>query len=105
MTRYPTFTISAILFLIGGLLWAAKDAFSQTPPCGPRADIAKKLNDKFGEVPVAMGIVGNNEMKFYLDPKDRSWTMMVIDPRGQACIVATGNEFGPSSETMLGNSS
>jgi hypothetical protein len=53
------------------------------------------FEEKYGEKPVARGALGTDglEMIFLLNPKTKSWTMLIIRPDKIVCPFATGENF------------
>ena len=53
------------------------------------------FENKYGEKPVARGALGTDglEMIFLLNPKTKSWTMLIIRPDKIICPFATGEDF------------
>ena len=59
--------------------------------CGPRADIAKRLTEKYHEAPVWMGLQGPEMvLEIWSAPAGGTWTALYTYPDGRACIVAAG---------------
>ena len=59
--------------------------------CGPRADIAKRLAEKYHEAPVWMGFQGPEMvLEIWSAPAGGTWTALYAYPDGRACIVAAG---------------
>lgn len=61
-------------------------------PCGRALELELKLAEAFDEALVAVGTVRGLAMRLYLSGRG-TWTMAVIDGRGQACILAMGGDF------------
>lgn len=73
------------------LAFMAVGAFAQQDNCGPRADIAKRLTEKWGEAPVWMGLQGPEMvLEIWSAPASGTWTALYAYPDGRACIVAAG---------------
>ena len=55
----------------------------------------KAFEDKYGEKPVAKGALGEDGFKmiFLLNPKTKSWTMLIVRPDKIICPFATGENF------------
>ncbi len=88
--------------VLAGLV--AAFAFSPGPAgaglvCGERDKIVATLEDRYGESRRALGIQndGNRVMELYASDKG-SWTAVVTDTKGRACILGVGEawtEFEP----------
>ena len=62
--------------------------------CGPREIIVSQLQDKYGEQRQGFGLQrGRGVLELYASQETGSWTILVTDPRGQACLMATGEAF------------
>lgn len=92
------------LFLAG--LVCASGAFAgpagaqQMPPAGMRmpchnaSEIAKQLNSKYDESPVAFGLQSNgNLLQVYASDERGTWTVVSTTPNGLSCIVAAGKSW------------
>jgi hypothetical protein len=63
------------------------------PACGPRAEVVKMLADKYQETARAAGMIrGQFLMEVYTSSKD-TWTIVITDPMGKACIAAAGQAW------------
>jgi hypothetical protein len=71
---------------------AASAATAETA-CGPRAGMLQGLTREYGETPVARALAGPGQMIEVLVSPSGSWTMIVSDVLGQACIVGTGEAW------------
>jgi hypothetical protein len=63
-------------------------------PCGPRDTVLEAL-EKIGEVPVGVGVAGNDGkavIELTVGP-DGSWSVLVSDTDGQTCLVLGGQEW------------
>ena len=62
--------------------------------CGKRDKVVKFLASKYKEVLVAGGLVSNRGyMEFYASERGKSWTVLLVNTQGIACIVAAGEAF------------
>lgn len=79
-------------------LAAAFAAFFMTPAqamvCFEKGAV-EAFEKKFGEKPVAEGNMGGDgfRMIFLLNPKTKSWTMLIVRPDEIICPFATGEDF------------
>ena len=64
-----------------------------TPRCAPHADMLSVLAKQYGEVPQAIGIVKGNIVLEVLSSKAGSFTILVTQADGMACILAAGQDF------------
>ncbi len=62
--------------------------------CVVRNDAVEQLGKKFGEAVTARGLSQNGKAMIELLVSDAgSWTVLVSDPAGQSCIIATGEDW------------
>jgi hypothetical protein len=92
MIRLIRLALLAFLFTV-----IAPVAFHAQQPtlfCQPYAAMEAKLIKEYGEVPSAMGVsVHGGLMVTYVDPKDESWTIIIVAGNGGACIIAGGDDY------------
>lgn len=89
------FFLTIFLVLI---FWIATPAKSQEAPpsgmpCGPSDKMQTELQNKYGEVIVGGGFVGQNIIVITTNPKSGSFTVMSMMPNGQACLLIGGQGF------------
>ena len=78
----------------------APDA-KHTPPvpflrnCGASESVKETLRSKFGEIPVSIGALTGVDrvMQMFANPKKGSWTLIIHDPTGRACVAASGQNW------------
>jgi len=80
------------LFMLVWVLATAEYAHGQTV-CGDRLTFLANLKQKYQEVTAHMGLVATGAVvEIVVSPKG-TWTMVVTNPQGVACIVATGTAW------------
>lgn len=63
-------------------------------PCHNATEIAKQLNSKYDEAPVAFGLQSNgNLLQVYASEDKGTWTVVSTSPQGLSCIVAAGKRW------------
>lgn len=79
--------------LLALLLTSASAAYAEEPvPCADAQQLVLRLDREFGEKPAAGGLTDSGPaMRVYANPETRSWTMLIIDSEGTACIAAFGD--------------
>ena len=89
--------ILAVLILI--LLAGTVQAQSVPVVCRPHAEITAKLEQKYGEVLIAMGLAGRALFEVYASEKG-TFTVLLTRPemKGITCIQGAGTDF-----TLTGN--
>lgn len=79
-----------IALLLGlGALAAAAPAQAETR-CGPRDAVLKMLAERYDETRRGMGLAGQTQVLEVYASKDGTWTVLVTDPEGRSCLVASG---------------
>jgi len=62
--------------------------------CGKRADIISQLSERYGETRRSMGLAeGRGVVELYASEETGSWTILMTNPRGIACMMAAGQSF------------
>ncbi|MCW9035575.1 MAG: hypothetical protein OQK35_05635 [Alphaproteobacteria bacterium] len=59
--------------------------------CGERSEVIKTLAKAYKENPTAMGLASGGGMLEVFSSPSGSWTIVVTQPTGTSCIVATGD--------------
>ena len=73
--------------------------------CAPRDQIVKVLNAKFQESQRALGLINEKAMmEVYISSKG-TWTMVVTNDQGVACVLAAGEAWDEMPVKALGPSS
>lgn len=68
--------------------------------CGPRAELADVLADRYGETAQAMGIsAAGNLVDIFANEDTGTWTIVATGPEGVSCSLADGDSW--SSVAML----
>jgi hypothetical protein len=63
-------------------------------PCHNATEIAKQLNSRYDESPVAFGLQSNgNLLQVYASEEKGTWTVVSTTPNGLSCIVAAGKTW------------
>ena len=74
-------------------LFAASPSLAQAV-CGPRTDLARELDRRHDEAPVAMGLASNGSlMEVFSSKHGETWTLVLTMPNGTSCIVAAGEAW------------
>lgn len=90
----PTKKLLATVVFLGLSLPVGVGAQSARMPCHKASEVARQLNDKYGEVPVAFGMQSNgNLLQVYYSEADDTWTVVTTTPDGMSCIVASGEHW------------
>ncbi len=71
---------------------ATSEALAQRV-CGEHAVIEARLAELYGERPFALGIASSGNLVEVLVGVEGSWTILVIQPDGRTCVVASGEAW------------
>ena len=64
--------------------------------CDSHETISKRLASERDEHPVSLGLSRHGEMlQIFASPGGASWTMVITEPGGQACILDDGRHWLP----------
>ena len=61
--------------------------------CGPREKVVEGLLFNYDEVPVVMGVAGNELLEVFANQDTGSFTTTVSSAEGQTCLIASGVGF------------
>jgi len=61
--------------------------------CGERQGVLAQLQDKYAEAPVSMGLAANGSVLEVLTDDSGTWTILLTNPQGLACLVASGRHW------------
>ena len=71
-------------------------------PCDDRESVLPILAKKYQEQPIALGVTNTgNLVELLTSPKGRTWTLIITDPRGRTCLMATGEGWRPLLPRVL----
>ena len=83
-------------------LFSTAGVASAAAPCGSHDAVAKTLASKFKEARRVMGVVNAKAvMEIFMSPQG-TWTVLVTDTTGSACIIATGQDWQEVPIEMAG---
>ena len=88
--------------LAAASLFGSVDVASAATPCGSHDAITKSLTTKFKEARRVMGVVNTRAvMEIFMSPQG-TWTVLVTDTTGTACVVAAGQDWQEVPIEMTG---
>ena len=61
--------------------------------CSERGKFLERLAKDYEEAPVAMGLAANGSVLEVLASNNGSWTIIVTDPAGKSCVLASGEAW------------
>jgi hypothetical protein len=77
--------------IILALVFALGVSPAMAVQCGPHDAILKWLSDKYHEVPIGVGMMADEATGAELTvAPDGSWTLVMTDKIGQACLLTGG---------------
>lgn len=76
-----------------GALAAVPAAQAEPVPCGKRADLLEHFQQSYREVPNVVGLTTDGRLLEVVVAPSGSWTMLLTPPGGQACVIATGQDW------------
>ncbi|MEX0584084.1 MAG: hypothetical protein WD185_10460 [Sneathiella sp.] len=84
----------AVLFIAATVVsFQVTDASAQSV-CFERTALLKHLNGKFEEAPVAAGLAANGSMlEVFSSPDGVTWTIILTQPNGATCVMASGESW------------
>jgi hypothetical protein len=68
--------------------------------CAPRDTIATNLATQFGESRRIIGLAQDNTVMELYAAETGTWTLTVTLPNGMTCLVAAGNSFEATADTL-----
>ena len=94
------FKFAAVLAAVS--LFSSAGVASAGAACGSHDALAKSLTTKFKEARRVMGVVNAKAvMEIFMSPQG-TWTVVVTDTKGTACIIATGQDWQEVPIEMAG---
>jgi hypothetical protein len=85
---YQIFAYLAAMLVLGN------PAFAQGANCGDHARIVDQLQTRFGESRRNLGLNQNNSIvEVFASDETGTWTILVTQPSGVACLVAAGENW------------
>ncbi|MFC4270998.1 hypothetical protein GQF03_04635 [Sneathiella chungangensis] len=84
----------AVLFSAATLVsFQVTDASAQSV-CFERTALLKHLSGKFEEAPVAAGLAANGSVvEVFSSPDGLTWTIVLTQPNGATCVMASGESW------------
>lgn len=84
--------------LLGAALFTAFGA-QAAQQCGTRDLVLDRLTDKYGESRQSMGLAANNGvLEIFASKETGTWTILVTQPDGKTCLIASGQAFEDAIE-------
>lgn len=92
----------ALIGILGGLALALTGIFTVTSgasaqevtACQARDSLAKLLEERFTERPVAAGLeAGGRLIELFASAESATWTIVMTMPAGESCVIAVGEHW------------
>ncbi len=96
----------AVGVALGLLLGVAASASAQSPApasCATHAEVAKRLDSRYAEAPVGMGLASNGGVIEVFSARDgATWTLVITMPNGTSCALVAGQAWETMPTIVLG---
>lgn len=79
------------------LLFLSAPALAQ-PPCAPYSEVLSHLESEYQERPVSFGVTATGNMLVITAGKKGTWTILIVQTNGTACLVLTGDDWSKKGE-------
>ena len=70
--------------------------------CGERAKFLAHLAKNHKEAPTSIGLTGAGQILEVLTSENGSWTIIITNPNGVTCVVASGDAWEPIARVAIG---
>lgn len=91
--------ITALVVLVG---LAALPVHAQSPLCTSLPDAIAALAVKYQEHPRVSGLTSSGSLMIITAAESGGWSVLLVSPDGQACMVASGASFEVLAAPMPG---
>ena len=94
------------LLAVGALPLGSEPASAQGAPaiCTARDGLLSQLEQKYGEVPVAIGVADGALIELLTTKDGTTWTIILTSPQGRSCLIASGEGWRPLAPAPTGPS-
>ena len=83
--------VGAVGLMLTLLYVMTPEASAQAGACRSRDSLAKLLEERHAEKPVAAGLeAGGRLIELFASADNESWTMVMTMPAGESCVMAVG---------------
>lgn len=92
--KYLKSTAIALSIVFATFGAAAQETNKQGNACFERGALIKHLDGKFDEAPVAAGLAANGSvLEVFTSPDGITWTIVLTQPNGATCVMASGESW------------
>lgn len=82
-------------------LASCQPAAAQSRNCAPRSVVVEKLAENYSETRQSVGLSASGAMvEVFASDETGSWTIIVTQPNGVACLVASGQSYERVDEDL-----
>ncbi len=93
--------MKAILLAALGL--CASAATAAALQCGPTEQVLVGLSERYQEEAVASGLMSDGNVALVTARADGvTWTLLMVRPDGQSCLISAGTNWEPASPAPAG---
>ncbi|MCF8466780.1 MAG: hypothetical protein K9G33_05215 [Sneathiella sp.] len=93
MRSVISFGLAVLFFAVTLVSFQVTDASAQSV-CFERTALIKHLSGKFEEAPVAAGLAANGSvLEVFTSPDGLTWTIVLTQPNGATCVMASGESW------------
>ncbi len=86
-----------------GVLLGARGAEAQQVACASHDTMAERLGARFAEAPASIGLASSGKLvELFTSEDGGTWTLVLTEPKGVSCIVATGKYWYDVPPTPTG---
>lgn len=89
---------------VGAMLLATQIAYAQSAArsnCGERTKVVERLSSHYGETRRSIALGSNNAVvEMFASATTGSWTLTVTTPNGKTCLVASGQSYEATDDTL-----
>ena len=96
--------VGALALGLAGISMVTSGASAQeAAACQSRDSLAKLLEERFTETPVAAGLeAGGRLVELFASADSASWTMVMTTPAGESCVMAVGEHWMDRKQPAIG---
>ncbi len=85
------------------LLWAGA---AQGQACASRAEVKARLDGRYGEAPVGIGVTSAGSIiEIWTTADGSTWTVAVTNPQGTTCLISSGTAWETVRHQLKGKRS
>lgn len=96
--------LALTLLAFGAFSFESGPAAAQGVPtaCAKRDALLSQLANRYGEVPVAIGVADGRLVELLTAKDGITWTIILTTPQGVSCLIASGDGWRPLTPVANG---